>query len=1068
MEMSGTMDITPDWEVDFGNEAELTQMSAADALLRSLENKGRVDIRYIAMLSGLSPRDAVRELSSAVYLDPEQWKGDPYEGWQTSDEYLSGDLKHKWEAAERESRRCGGLFDRNLRAIEKVMPSVSREREIYVALGSPWLPCALVDDFIIYLLGYPRMFVSDTYKVRHDEETGYWEVPHLNRYAGEPRATSTYGTKRMNALEIIEHSLNIKTIAIMDETSCMTTASGVKRVLNREETALALEKQRIIGEEFQKWIRESPIRRQQVEEAFRNKFGVMKRRIFDGSFLTFPTMSKNVHLLPYQKNAVARILLSPNTLLAHAVGAGKTFVMIAAGMEMRRTGRAKKLLYVVPNNIVGQWEKVFMEMYPQAKLIVLAPGCFPILRRRSILEQIQKEDCDAVIMAYSTFGMIPLSKAYHRQRLSKELSTLERRARQDDSPFSVMRRRIKRVESELWELGTGEKDMPFIGFDMLGFDRMFVDEAHNFKNVPIDTKIHRVLGISQMGSQKCCDMLDKVRYIQSQNAGGGVVFATATPITNSITDCYIMQQYLQSGMLSLLGIGSFDAWVGNFAERSTNFEVDVDTNGYRLTTRFSRFHNLDELTSMLCTFADFHDLEGEVELPEFKGHTDVVVKKSEELKKFLLDISARADKVRLGVVRRAEDNMLKICTDGRKAALDIRLVDEEAGFDSDSKVAVCARNIASIYFGSEDLTQLVFCDSSTPKAGFNLYDELRRLLVDMGIPKGEIAFVHDAVTEKKRDALFEQMRKGKVRVLIGSTFKLGLGVNVQDRLVCIHHLDVPWKPADMVQREGRMIRRGNLNKEVRIFRYVTEGSFDAYSWQLLETKQAFISALLSGSLSQSEADDVDSAILNYGEIKALAVGNPLLKKRIETANELTRMQTVRRKSLEQKVFLEAEIAETVPLIGRGRRLVGQCEKDIAHYRENKRELSPEERMQMRTLLSSVTFEGKEQVLCTYQGFSLKVPANLPPERPYLLLENEGAYRVELGDTERGNLMRLDNCLEGLPARLEKLQARQREREEHLQALKAELGRIPDYTSVIERLTKQLEQLDKKLQGGTDE
>lgn len=797
----------------------------------------------------------------------------------------------------------------------------------------------------------------------------------------------------MPALYILERTLNMKTVAITDEVICHTNASGVKRVINKSETVLALEKQQKMIKAFQRWVWKDDKRKERLEIIIENNFSCVRRRIFDGSFLDFPKMSPSVNLYPHQKNAVARILFSPNTLLAHDVGSGKTYIMIAADMELKRMGLSRKNLYVVPNNIVGQWEKLFSVMYPDSKLLCVEPKTFIPSKRESVLEQIRDEDFDGIIMAYSCFEQIPLSKDFYTEQLQETLDKISELASNTNKATSKLERKKEAVRKALSSLELSMDNMyDTVYFDELGITRLFVDEAHNYKNVPIETKVDKVLGISSKGSKKCLDMMDKVRLVQKQNNGGGVVMATGTPITNSITDAFVMQKYLQSGELGILDLQSFDSWIGMFAERVTEFEIDVDTSSYRLATRFAKFHNLPELTALLSAIADFHQVDSSVGIPDFDGYKDALISKTSEFSAYLNDISARAELVRKGIVSRNDDNMLKITTDGRKAALDMRLVEPNKSFTYQSKVARCAENVFDIYCETQldKSTQLIFCDSSTPKSGFNVYDEVKRLLIGMGVPSEEIAFIHDAGTESKREKLFSRLRSGNVRILIGSTFKLGLGVNIQNKLIALHHLDVPWRPADMTQREGRILRQGNENKKVYIYRYITEGSFDAYSWQLLETKQRFISGLLSGSLTERSGSDIESTALDYAEVKALAVRNPLIKERVETANELTRYLALQRKAIDNHIRMEKELMELPARIKHQKELIEKCECDIEFYRSNRKEYSKEERKAIRQKLFSAVkgnvLMRDETPSITYQGFQIVLPADMTAEKPYIWLQ----------------------------------------------------------------------------------
>ncbi|MGN0081898.1 MAG: helicase-related protein [Bacteroides fragilis] len=574
-------------------------------------------------------------------------------------------------------------------------------------------------------------------------------------------------------------------------------------------------------------------------------------------------------------------------------------------------------------------------------------------------------------------------------------------------------------------------------------------------------------------------MMDKVHMVQKKNDGKGVVFATGTPITNSITDAYIMQQYLQSGELAMLDLQSFDAWIGMFAERSTEFEIDVDTSSYRLATRFAKFHNLPELTSLLSSIADFHQVDESAGIPMHDGYNDALVSKTSAFASYLDDISQRADDVRQGRVSRKDDNMLKITTDGRKAALDLRLVDQTATFTYQSKVARCAENVADIYFknAQSKATQLIFCDTSTPKTGFNIYDELKTGLINLGIPETQIAYIHDAETETKRAQLFMKVRNGDIRILIGSTFKLGLGVNIQDKLIALHHIDVPWRPADMTQREGRILRQGNTNTNVYIYRYITEGSFDAYSWQLLETKQRFISDLLSGSLTARSGADIEDTVLDYAEVKALAVGNPLVKKRVEAANELTRYLTLQRKLVDSRIRMEKELMELPGKLEHQKELIAKCEEDLSYYQiwkaanppaeENRlKKEEAEKRKALRKYITSAVksyaLETREKILVSYRGFDIVLPANMTHEKPYVWLTRQGKYYVELGDTEIGNLVRIDNYLDTLDDHLEKLKTSLSQLTEKEIELKAELAKDENYSEQIEKYRAKVEKIDKKL------
>ena len=1087
------MDLPLDWENAFASD-ERTQgvhaESISDGLILSLSNLGKVDIEYISSVTGAAYKSVICALRGAIYQNPDTWNECFYQGWETAEEYLSGNLMRKWKAAKTANEEYDGYFSENIRAIEKVLPPAVATEEIYITLGSPWIPADIIDDFIRYLFGDPfqwreyygsdRDAIMDAWKTVHDEITGTWEIPGKSRYDHNLAMRKTYGTKRIEALHILEKTLNMKTLTVTDEVVNPVNTSGKKRVVNQGETIAALEKQKKLIQAFQKWVWTNEQRKERLERIFEDKYSCVRRRIFDGSFLQFPGLSPEVQLRPYQKNAVARILFTPNTLLAHDVGSGKTYVMIAAGQELRRMRLSKKNLYVVPNNIIGQWKGIFLTMYPNARLLCVEPKTFTPQKREGVLQKIRDEDFDGILMAYSCFEQIPLSKACCEEELRQKKEQIIDILAQRKQTTSRLRRKQEAIERALSKLELAMDDLyDTICFDELGITRMFVDEAHNFKNVPIETQINSVLGISAEGSKKCRDMMDKVRMIQRKNEGRGVVMATGTPITNSITDVYVLQQYLQSGELGLLDLQSFDSWVGMFAERVTEFEIDVDTGSYRLATRFAKFHNLPELTVLLSSIADFHAVDTSAGIPAFDGHQDALIAKTGAFSAYLKNISQRADDVRRGIVNRSEDNMLKITTDGRKAALDLRLVDPTAAFTYQSKAARCAENVADLYFRTapQQGTQLIFCDTSTPKAGFNLYSELKDLLLAAGIPETQIAFIHDAKTEARRASLFARVRSGDVRVLIGSTFKLGLGVNVQDKLVALHHLDIPWRPADMTQREGRILRQGNTNPRIFIYRYITEGSFDAYSWQLLETKQRFISDLLSGSLSERSSSDVEGTVLDYAEVKALAVGNPLVKQRVEAANELARFQTLQRKLVESRMALETELLELPAQIQNQRENIQKCQEDLVHVRQWRQDHpapsdtrgKQQEADQRRILRESIgaairdyTLEPKEKPLLEYRDFQITLPANMEKEKPYLWLTRQGKYYVELGDTEIGNLVRIDHFLDHLEDHLTTMQDGLKKLQKREADIRRELSKDESYTDEIARCKEKVAALDQQL------
>ena len=1072
-----SMDLPLDYENVFGDDARAKNVnveSVSDGLVASLNVLGKVDIEFIAEITSKTNKEVIEALKGSIYQNPNAWGECFYKGWETADEYLSGNLLKKWQVAWCANKKYNGYFKKNLEALGGILPKSVASEDIFITLGSPWVPTYIIDDFIEYLFGKSYVSGKAEFNVRHDEETGTWDIPEKTRYYNNAKVYSTYGTKRMPALYILEKTLNMRNVSVTDEVSCATNKSGKKRVVNKSETISAVEKQKKLIDAFRNWVWQDDRRKEKLCEIYEEKYTCYRTRRYDGSFLEFPAMNKDVVLRPHQKNAIARIIFSKNTLLAHDVGSGKTFVMIASGVELKRMGLSNKNLYVVPNNLVGQWEKMFLELYPTSKVLVISPKDFTPIKRQETLAKIKTQDYDGIIMPSSCFDIIPLSKEYYTKKYKETEQRLNEIASKTNKNTSGIKAEKKRLEEQMKKLTKSiiEGEYKGITFDELGVTRLYVDEAHNYKNLQVNTKANSVLGLNSSGSKKCQDMLDKVRFVQREN--GGIIFATGTPITNSITDAFVMQYYLQYGELELLDLQSFDSWVGMFAEKQTEFEIDVDTNNFRLATRFSKFHNLPELTSILSNIADFHAVDISDGLPENDGYKDALIGKTGEFNQYLQQISARADAVRNCVVKRDEDNMLKITTDGRKAALDLRLVEPKASFTFNSKVARCAENICDIYFRTlkEKCSQLVFCDSSTPKIDFNIYDELKRLLVNMGLPSSQIAYVHDATTDKKRNELFKKVSQGEIRILIGSTQKLGLGVNVQERLIAIHHLDIPWRPADMVQREGRIIREGNLNKKVEIFRYITEGSFDAYSWQLLESKQHFICALLSGSIKERSGSDISDTVLNYAEVKALAIGNPLIKKRVEVANELSRLYSLQKKYVESRWSLQKELTELPQKIQEAKLRMDKCQSDAKFFSVVDFVVEKEERQKLANDIFNAVIENEmqnsERVLLNYKGFDIILPKDMPKEKPYIYIQKYGRHYIELGNSVKGVMIRIDNCLEGLQEKTVKLESAYKQLLVNHKNIEDELAKDEKYDERILEMKEKLKTIDKKLGVKRDE
>ncbi len=1060
-------------------DEDAEESSPVDALAKCINKFGYVDICWIAERACMGVKETGEALRGLIYRNPDAWSGREEDGWEMADEYLSGNIRVKLTKARIANKRYLGQFDYNIRALKKLLPPELSAEEIVIPLGSPLLTTEIVDDFINYLFDLPpHRRYSGT---RHDELTGSWEIPDKERFSKCVRAKITYGTDRVNGIQILQDRLNHKITSPTDEVRSDSSKTGTVRIVNQEEAAAANEKGDMQEEEFRKWLWSDDERKYYLLNKVSRLYDSNVTRRFDGSMLELPGLAEGVTLFSYIRDHVAAIVFGAGcTLLAMDTGAGKTYVMIISAMELIRLGLAKKCMFVVPTDLVGQWHEVFMRLYPDAKVLTVDSKNYSGNRKDRVLQDIRDNDYDGIIIAYSCFDDIPLSRQHFIKHLTEERDKLEKALREKkDESTSRLRKRYKNACEKLGKAAVAEDaSKSIVCFDQLGIDRLYIDEAHTYKNLSIETSIKGVYGISTNGSDKCNGMLEKVYHIQKKNHGGGVVMATGTPVTNSITDLFVFQKYLQNGTLEAVELSSFDAWTGMFAKQKTEFEIAVDTSTYRQATRFSEFHNIPQLTSMLSKIARFQNIEEREGIPAFTGYKDVIVTRSAYLRWFLEDISRRADKVHKRKVKRTEDNMLKITIDGRLAALDIRLVRPEITDPGPTKVSECAERAALIYFKTREnrSTQLIFCDSSTPKKGFNVYDELKRMLIFYGVRAEEIAFIHDAKSAAKRDKLFRDFRAGRIRILVGSSPKLGLGVNVQDKIIAVHHLDIPWKPAEWVQREARAFRPGNENSEVDVYRYITEGSFDAYSWQILETKQSIIENLLSGMSTSSTCLDVDDAVLTFAEVKALTVGNPLLRQRFEVSNELRRVTALRNKHAESHTKLELRNAELPGIIADKQREYTTCCEDAKYTASAKavlettravsRKKAAQDRRELRNKISEElqhnVMMDTERKAAEYRGFSIILPAAMSAEYPYVLLERAGRYRVYLGNKELRILTRIDNEIDGLQERADligqEIDSLYREKIEN----DRELALNPGYDARIRQLKAKLRVIEAQL------
>lgn len=923
--------------------------------------------------------------------------------------------------------------------------------DIEVSLGAPWISVEIINDFAKHLLDYGNAIPRTMKFANYEPVTGSWFIENKKSY-NSPNLTARFGTPRFNAFQILESTLNLREIKIFDEGNCF----------NEAETIAALEKQQIIKEEFRSWIWLDEDRRWQVEDDYNKMFAGFKPKRYDGQSLDFPDMSKDFSLFDYQKDAVQKIISTPNTLLAFDVGAGKTYIMIAAAMEMRRQNISRKNMFVVPNNIVGQWEKIFSDLYPGAKLLTVEPKTFKPEMRHKVLSQMQKGDYDGIIIAYSCFEMIPLSVDVVTNEMQKKVNKINQsidrlknsyRWQWGTVPLENEKLYIKKITADF--LDSFDVSADDITFDSLEINTLFLDEAHNYKNLPIRTKMKNLIGINTKGSVKCMGMMQKIRCVQQNNGGRGAVFATGTPLCNSISDAYAMQMYLQPEVMAETKLDVFDNWVRTFASPEQVCEVDVDTSKFRFVRRFSKFFNLPELSRMFSDVAIFHAVDNDNGIPDFEEYTDVVIKKSKALGQYMKTLCERTEAIRAKEVDRSVDNMLKVSTDGRKAALSLELVGKKQKYDKTSKIFRCVENVIKIYKESETYTQLIFCDYSTPKGeDFSVYKELKMSLCKKGIPEKEIAFIHSYKTESTKLKLFKDFNEGKIRIIIGSTFKLGIGANVQQKLKAIHHLDVPWRPADMVQREGRILRRGNENKDVYIYRYIAEGSFDAYSWQILETKQKFISQFLNGSSYQRSVTDLENNVLSYAEVKALALSQPLMKQLTEKENELRNARIMLMQENQNAANLEAELPELKEKLSSERirlfdadaaqkSLVLFSSKD--YYKEAKKYKG----------LLTTEFLMSHSNWFRFLFFDVLIPENQNKAKPFVQLRaRNSTFDIEMGSSPDGNLRRIINYIQKLGTVVENIK-------KHIEELEMKISETERYLNEGSDLGRRVVELEKE-------
>ena len=1013
----------------------------SEALAVSIGEHGKVDLPYMAELLG-TPGEYERiitELSGVIFKDPAADPTDPEAGWQMADEYLSGDVRAKLRMAQF-AAETNPEFAVNVDALTKAQPKDLEASEIDVRLGATWLDPDIIQKFMTETFQIPY-YLRHAVKVRYSPYTAEWRVEGKTATGrGDIISSETYGTSRANAYKILEETLNLKDVRIYDT---IEDADGkLKRVLNKRETMLAQQKQQVIKDAFANWVWQDPQRRIALVKQYNELFNSTRPREYDGSHIHFVGMNPEITLREHQRNAIAHVLYGGNTLLAHEVGAGKTFEMAASAMEAKRLGLCQKSLFVVPNHLTEQWASEFLNLYPNAKLLVARRKDFETANRKKFCARIATGDYDAVIIGHSQFERIPLSferqERIIQEQIDETLAAINELKAHAGENFSIkqMEKTRKTLETKLEKLRSDERKDDVITFEQLGVDRLFVDESHFYKNLFLTTKMRNVAGLSTSEAQKSSDMFGKCRYLDEITGGRGVVFATGTPVSNSMTELYTVMRYLQYSTLQQKKLTHFDCWASTFGETTTAIELAPEGTGYRARTRFAKFFNLPELMSMFKEVADIKTSDQlHLPVPEAKFET-VVAKPSEIQKEMVQELSKRAVDIHSGIVDASVDNMLCVTNDGRKIGLDVRLMNPMLPDDPNSKLNVCVQNVLKIWEEGKDqkLTQLLFCDLSTPKndGNFNVYDDIRKKLVAAGVPESEIEFIHNADTEAKKAALFSKVRSGDVRVLLGSTAKMGAGTNVQSRLVAVHHLDVGWKPSDMTQRNGRIIRQGNMNKEVKVFNYVTEGTFDAYLWQTLENKQRFISQIMTSKSPVRSCEDVDEQALSYAEIKALCAGNPLIKEKMDLDVQVAKLKVLKADHQSQKFRLQdklltkfpADIQETNAHIAG---LKADAQLAAAHpqgkedfcgmtikgvtYDEKK---TTGERL---VLACSELPNAEEKVIGSYRGFELSLRFDTYRSEYQALLKGQRKYTVPLGTDPLGNIIRLDNSLNNFPERI---------------------------------------------------
>lgn len=1052
--------------------------TASEALAVSIGERARVDLDYMASLLG-TPGETdsiIRDLKGVIYKNPEAGGG-PLNGWETADEYLSGNVRKKLAAA-RAAAENDPIFAENVAALEQAQPKDLSAAEIDVRIGVTWIDPQYYTQFVHELLK-PPFYLKKDIQVRYSPATGEWNVSGKSRDSiNNSLAYVTYGTKRRNAYAIIEDSLNLRDTRIYD--TVHNPDGTTSRVFNAKETMLAQQKQEQIREAFKDWIWKDPARRADLCQKYNELYNAIRPRSYNGEHIRFSGMNPEISLRPHQRNAVARMLYGGNSLLAHCVGAGKTFEIVAAAMESKRLGLAKKSLVVVPNHLTEQWGADFLRLYPGANVLVATKKDFEPANRKKFCSRIATGDYDAVVIGHSQFEKIPLSperqKAILQEQIDQVIDGIQEAKAQDGERYTIkqLEKSRKNLETRMKKLNDQSRKDDVITFEELGVDKLFVDEAHGFKNLFLATKMRNVAGIGQSEAQKSSDMFAKCRYLDEITGGRGVVFATGTPVSNSMVELYTMMRYLQYDLLKSSGLEHFDSWAANFGETITALEMAPEGTGFRSKTRFAKFFNLPELMAMWREAADIQTADMlRLPVPAAEKITEVTTP-SDFQRDLVADLGERAEAVRNREVEPREDNMLKITSDGRKLALDQRLSDPTLPDDPESKVNACVRNVLQVWRDTEEIkgTQLVFCDLSTPKGdgSFNVYDDMKQKLMAQGVPPEEIAFIHDAKTEVQKAELFAKVRKGQVRVLLGSTAKMGAGTNVQTRLTALHHLDCPWRPADIEQREGRILRQGNMNQTVKIYKYVTENTFDAYNWSILENKQKFIGQLMSGKNPSRSCEDVDEAALSYAEVKALASGDPRIIEMTDLDSQVTKLKLLKANHEGQRYMLEDRLIQFFPKAINGtKEQIQGLEGDLAvlqaHPQPDKEHFSitvagqtyTERKAAGQAIIDActkITDVSQRVELGEYRGFPMTLWADTATQKFQVTMKQNLSHTIELGSDPVGNIARLDNALAAIAENLEQNKGKLENLTAQMEEAKLEVKRpFPQEQELVEKTSR---------------